>query len=318
MGLSIWSNHRFSDAAQAKLREGIGDATLVLADATASNLVGGAGDPRARDADVLHGQPAVDDVTGGGAKWVALTSAGYTRYDNDPVKDVLRKRDAALTNASAVYAEPCAQHVLAQMLAASRELPAAFALQREHDWQGKTLRETSFLLRGQSVVILGYGSIAERLAEMLRPFGMNVVGVRRSPTGDEAIRCVSDPDAVLGEADHVVNVLPSSDSTRGYVSAERLGMLKPEAVYYSVGRGTTTDQAALRAALEAGRLRAAYLDVTDPEPPPADDPIWATPNCHITPHSAGGYAGEDLDLVDHFLDNLRRFRAGEALNDRVV
>ena len=320
MALLIWSNHRFSDAALAKLREGIGDAELVLADATESNLVGGESDPRARDADVLHGQPALDDLTGGGARWVALTSAGYTRYDTDAVKDALRKRDAALTNASAVYAEPCAQHVLAQMLAASRELPGAFAAQREHDWQARKFRNTSFLLRGQRVVILGYGSIAERLAEMLRPFGMSVVGVRRSPTGDEAIHCVAteDVDALLGEADHLVNVLPSNESTRGFVSAERLSRLKAGATYYSVGRGTTTDQSALRQALEAGRLRAAYLDVTDPEPPPADDPIWDAPRCHITPHSAGGYVGEDADLVGHFLDNLRRFRAGEALNDRVV
>ena len=321
MSLTIWSNHRFSDAALERLQTGLGDHRLVRPDAaTESNLVAGRSDEAARSADVLHGQPAPDDVIDGKAKWIALTSAGYTRYDKDDVKQGVKKRDAQLTNASGVYDEPCAQHVLSQMLAASRELPTAFANQRERRWEGKKLRETSFLLRGQSAVILGYGAIARRLAEMLRPFGMTLTAVRRQPTGDESVRCVKagDIDAELAVADHIVNVLPANESTRGFVSADRLAKMKASAIYYTVGRGTTTDQTALRVALEGGRLRAAYLDVTDPEPAPADDPIWTTPRCHITPHSAGGYAGEDLDLVDHFLANLRQFEAGGPLTDRVM
>ena len=321
MPLKIWSNHRFSDAARQKLQDELGDHKLLLPkSSTESNLVAGGSDPDARAADVLHGQPHVDDVTDGGAQWVALTSAGYTRYDKEAVKSALRGRDARLTNASSIYDEPCAQHVLAQMLAASRELPAALAAQAGFRWAAGQLRENSFLLRKQSVLILGYGAIARRLAEMLRPFDMTLTAVRRHPAGDEAIRCVT-PDAVddlLDKADHVVNVLPANDSTKGFVSADRIGRMRASAIYYSVGRGTTTDQAALLQALRDQKLRAAYLDVTDPEPPPADDPIWHTPRLRLTPHSAGGYAGEDLDLVDHFLANLRHFEQGEALTDRVI
>jgi phosphoglycerate dehydrogenase-like enzyme len=85
-----------------------------------------------------------------------------------------------------------------------------------------------------------------------------------------------------------------------------------------VGRGTTVDQTALLAALQSGRLAAAYLDVTDPEPLPVDHPLWSAPNCYITPHSAGGHRTEPMRLAGHFLDNLRRFERGEPLLDRVI
>jgi phosphoglycerate dehydrogenase-like enzyme len=93
--------------------------------------------------------------------------------------------------------------------------------------------------------------------------------------------------------------------------------MKPGAVFYNIGRGTTVDQLALAEALEDGRLAAAWLDVTDPEPLPDDHPLWAAPNCHITPHTAGGHTNEGETLVLHFLENFRRFLANEALLDRI-
>jgi phosphoglycerate dehydrogenase-like enzyme len=89
-------------------------------------------------------------------------------------------------------------------------------------------------------------------------------------------------------------------------------------VFLNIGRGTTVDQDALVSALTGGVMAAAYLDVTEPEPLPADHPLWAAPNCIITPHSAGGHVDEPARLVAHFLDNLTRFRAGQPLRDRVV
>jgi phosphoglycerate dehydrogenase-like enzyme len=94
--------------------------------------------------------------------------------------------------------------------------------------------------------------------------------------------------------------------------------MKPGAVFYNVGRGTTVNQAALIAALESGQVGAAYLDVTEPEPLPPDHPLWAAPNCFITPHVAGGHQDEDAHLVRHFVSNLRRFEAGEPLVDVVM
>jgi phosphoglycerate dehydrogenase-like enzyme len=94
--------------------------------------------------------------------------------------------------------------------------------------------------------------------------------------------------------------------------------MKDGAAFYNIGRGTTIDQAALAGALHAGRLRGAYLDVTDPEPLPPDHPLWAAPNCFITPHTAGGRDDEFERLVRHFLDNLRKLESGHELVDRIV
>ncbi len=94
--------------------------------------------------------------------------------------------------------------------------------------------------------------------------------------------------------------------------------MKPEAIFYNIGRGTTVDQTALLSALESRRIAGAYLDVTEPEPLPIEHPLWSTPNCYITPHMAGGHATEFLRLVDHFLDNLQRFETREQLKDQVA
>jgi phosphoglycerate dehydrogenase-like enzyme len=123
---------------------------------------------------------------------------------------------------------------------------------------------------------------------------------------------------VLREADHVVDILPSGPETRLFFDAALLGQLKPGAVFYNIGRGSTVDQTALCSALETGRLRAAYIDVTDPEPLPAEHPLWRAPRCTITPHSAGGHADEDARLVAQLLRNLERFSSGSSLLDRVL
>jgi phosphoglycerate dehydrogenase-like enzyme len=122
----------------------------------------------------------------------------------------------------------------------------------------------------------------------------------------------------LGAADHVLNILPAALATDGFFGAARLQAMKPGAIFYNIGRGTTVDQPALIAALTSGHLGAAYLDVTTPEPLPPDHPLWMAPNCFITPHSAGGHDDESVRLVRHFLENLGRFTSGQPLIDRVV
>ena len=121
----------------------------------------------------------------------------------------------------------------------------------------------------------------------------------------------------LGLADHVVNLLPDNPSTESFMGPERFSQMKPGAQFYNVGRGTTVDQGALIAALRAGTLGAAYLDVTVPEPLPPEHELWTTPNCFITPHTAGGRHDQDEALVRHFLANLRCYEKGQELRDRV-
>jgi phosphoglycerate dehydrogenase-like enzyme len=314
---TIWCGSAFSPSATALLRDGTGGHRLRFAEP-------GAAPAGLAEAEIALGQPDPDIVMASGRlRWVHLTSAGYTRYDRDDLKAALRARGAQLTNSSHVYDEPCAQHALAMILALARQLPQSHESQRtDRAWRTGERRADSFLLGGgQTVLLLGFGAIARRLVELLAPFGMRVVAVRRSPAqGDERVAIIGEAalDGALAESDHVVNILPDNPSTRGYVSAARLARMKPGARFYNIGRGATVDQEALIASLRSGRLAAAYLDVTDPEPLPADHPLWTAPNCFITPHSAGGHAGEEERLVEHFLRTLAAFERGAPLADRVV
>jgi phosphoglycerate dehydrogenase-like enzyme len=226
-----------------------------------------------------------------------------------------------MTNSSSVYDEPCAQHLLAFMLAIARQLPGCLADQQPaRSWAYGAHRPATRILKSDTVLILGYGAIGRRLAELLSPFGVSVIGVRRVVRGDESIPTypLTHLEALLPKADHVVNILPANPSTNGLIGPSFLGQVKPGALFYNVGRGTTVDQMALISALESGQLGGAYLDVTDPEPLPSDHPLWTCRNCYITPHIAGGRQAEDSTLVSHFLDNLRRYLATEPLTDRII
>jgi phosphoglycerate dehydrogenase-like enzyme len=320
--LRIWCNLLLPDAARRALEDGVAGHTLVYANrVSASNLDTSPPDADLLASDVAFGQPNPRDmIESVQLKWVHLSTAGYTLYDRDDLRSALRARGSALTNSSSVYAEPCAQHVLAMLLALSRRLPQAWLDQQQRKWDYLPLRAQSRLLRGNSVAIVGYGAIGRRLVEMLAPFEMKITTVRRTPRDDEGVRSLPMERAAeaIATADHVVNLLPAGANTKEFFDAALFARIKRGAIFYNVGRGSTVDQAALLGALESKRLAAAYLDVTNPEPLPPDDPLWSAPNCHITPHSAGGHADEYERLVRHFLDNLDRYLTGQPLLDRIV
>ena len=319
---AIWTNANLADAALAYLVKQTGEHPLLhAADGKTSNLHAGTPDPQLAAATIAFGQPDPQQIIDlPNVKWVHLTSAGYTRYDTDAMRAALRSRGGQLTNSSSVYNDPCAQHVIAMMLAGARQLPQAYA---EHHgvrgWRSTEVRAGCYLLTGQSALIYGYGAIARRLVEFLKPFDMKITAVRRTVRGDENCDTVTldAAEPLLATADHVINILPASDSTTHFFDAARLGKLKPEATFYNIGRGTTVDQAALVHVLQRGLIKAAFLDVTDPEPLLSDSPLWAMENCHLTPHSAGGHATEFMRLAEHFVTNLRHFDAGQPLQDRV-
>jgi phosphoglycerate dehydrogenase-like enzyme len=321
---TIWCNNQFTadqDHDRNLLIDGVGAHRLLMFDEAQD---GRKGDSRAalKTADIAFGYPDADAVVDGTRlRWIHLHSAGYTSFDRDHIKRSLAESGTALTNSSAVYDEPCAQHLLAMILSQARGLSVALDVQRgEKSWQMAFLRPRLPLLNGQTVLLLGFGAIAQRLVEMLRPLGMNIVAARRKVSGHESIKTVptSVVDEYLPKADHVVNILPANDQTKNFLSAARLRNLKRGAIVYNIGRGVTLDQAALIEELNSGRIAAAYLDVTDPEPLPPDHPLWTTANCYITPHIAGGHTNEQERQVNHFLDNLRRFERGEALLNQVL
>ncbi len=323
---TIWTNAALAPAPSARLQAALasgGHRLLVSPHASASVLAAGAADPLLAEADIAFGQPdpaACRELAR--LRWIALTSAGYTRYDNEETKDALRERGALLTNASSVFAEPCAQHALAMMLALSRQLPASLAEQLgDRGWKYFEHRAGSRLLNGQTVLLLSYGAIAKRLVELLAPFGMKFYALRRRAYSESGVHVIPEEklSAVLPLADHIVNVLPENEATQNFVNARRLALVKPGACFYNIGRGATVDERALIEALENGRLGGAYLDVFATEPLPPSSPLWTTKNCWLTPHTAGGRVDQDDALADHFLGNFERFVAGHraALRDLV-
>jgi phosphoglycerate dehydrogenase-like enzyme len=205
------------------------------------------------------------------------------------------------------------------MMAEARQLPRSLRDQLgQHRWDTVPTRAASFLLEGKKVLLVGYGSIASRLAEMLVPFRMELVGFRRTPRGDEAIEVhpVDKLLAWLPQADFVVNLLPAHSDTVEFFDTIKFAAMKAGAVFINMGRGATVEQSALLAALR-GDLGAAYLDVTSPEPLPPEHPLWTQRNCYLTPHVGGGHGDEYDRLVKHFLANFQRFLHGQSLSGRV-
>jgi phosphoglycerate dehydrogenase-like enzyme len=272
------------------------------------------------EADVAFGQPEVDQcLASARLLWVHLTSAGYTTFASGDVRAALIARAMPVTTSSSVYAEPCAQHALAFMLAEARQLPHSLRDQcGEHGWDTRPTRADSFLLKDKTVLLVGYGAIAARLAELLTPFGLKLVGFRRKPRGDEAVELhpVEALPSWLPRADFVIDLLPAHADTVEFFDVKRFAAMKPGAIFINLGRGATVDQAALLAALD-GNLRAAYLDVVTPEPLPPKHPLWTHRRCTITPHVAGGHGDEYDRLVTLFLGNFRRFLQGQPLLGRV-
>lgn len=323
MSLTIWCNAKFSDADTRLLAEGVGENHLVFSQHASANVLNaGKADPALADADIALGQPDPRQcLEVRRLKWVEVTTAGYTRYDTPEFREAFRAAGRVFTNMSEVFADSCAQHVLAMMLACGRRLLASHRDQlTDHSWHYTERRYDSRLLTGQTVLLLGYGAIGRRLSELLAPFGMKLLAVRRQVRSERGVRIIPEEavSSALAEADHVINILPDNEGTRNFVNARRLACFKPGARFYNVGRGTTVDHRALCEALAGGRIAEAYLDVFEVEPLPPDNPLWTTPNLYITPHTAGGRADQDTAIVRHFLRNLDAFTRGQPLVDRVV
>lgn len=319
----IFSDSPLSESAARILADGIAPHEIIEPQKRLSSILAKPEpDPAFPLADIAFGQPDLDSIARSSRlKWIQVSSAGFTRYDTPEFRALAVARGLIVTNSSSVYAAACAEHVFSFMLAQSRMLAPAL---RSHAGNGSEeyfqLRGDSVSLRGQSLVILGFGGIASHLMKLLAPFDMQITAMRRNPRGDEGFPTVTPADlpAVLATADHVINILPDNAASLKFMDAERFARMKPGAVFYNIGRGSTVDQDALLGALRSSHLAAAWLDVTEPEPLPEDHPLRHEPNCFITPHIAGGHAHESETLVRHFIGNFKRYLEGTPLLDRVI
>lgn len=218
---------------------------------------------------------------------------------------------------------PVAEHALTLILAAIRRLDVLRDAQGDHRWddgfnvaQTASATRADYTLAGARVTIWGFGSIATTLAPVLRTLGADVHGIARS-AGDRAgfpVHADADVAAVLAETDVLVSLIPATPDTADLFDARVFDALRPGAAFVNVGRGATVDEAALIAALESGRLRAAAIDVAKAEPLPSDDPLWQAPNLLITPHVAGNRPVGASALID---DNVARLAAGDDLVNQV-
>lgn len=217
--------------------------------------------------------------------------------------------DVALCRAAGVHDPGTAELAVGLLLAAQRDFPRWFAQQQRREWDqfngGPSVAD-------RRVLIIGYGSIGQAIHRRLDGFECDVVPVattaRTGPYG--AVHGVDELPSLLPDADVVVIVTPLTPSTAGLVDAAFLAALPDGALLVNVGRGKVVDTDALLAEVTAGRLRAA-LDVVDPEPLPADHPLWTAPGTIITPHVAGGTTAMRPRLFRIIAENLRRYDAGE-------
>ena len=220
---------------------------------------------------------------------------------------------ATLCNARGLHDSSTAEQALGLILAAQRELPRWVRAQDARRWEHAHTRS----LARSRVLIVGYGSIGAALDARLRACEAEPVRVARTPRPEADVHGVADLDRLLPSADVVVLVTPLSEETRGLLGARRLALLPDGALIVNVGRGPVVDTDAMTAEAKAGRLRAA-LDVTDPEPLPADHPLWGCPGVIITPHVAGG-AAAFYPLAARFVARqIQRFASGEPLRNVVV
>jgi D-3-phosphoglycerate dehydrogenase len=243
-------------------------------------------------------------------RWVALVVAGADRWLESGLVDAGR----TWTCARGVYAEGVAEHGLALVLAAARRLPQ---YARARTWQ----RRPGERLRGATVTVLGAGAIGRRLAELLAPTGARLVAVTRhgAPVpGFEATLTPGDLPAALAGTRFLVVAAALTPQTRHMVDGPALDALGPEGTLVNLSRGELVDTDALVERLRSGRLGAALLDTTDPEPLPDDHPLWGLDNVLVTPHVANPNDGDPWDshlpeVIEHLAGNVRAFAAGRPL-----
>jgi phosphoglycerate dehydrogenase-like enzyme len=245
-------------------------------------------------------------------RWIQSISAGVEEL----ASPTLPAHGVVLTNATGVYDPGLAESVLGFLLAFSARLLEDARLE-PGAWPGDEIR----LLRGTTALVVGAGSIGSEVGRLLRAAGLHVRGVARTPRPpDETFDAIAGPGelrAELARADHVVNVLPITAATRGMFDAAAFAAMRPHAVFVNIGRGATVDEPALVEALQTGGIAGAALDVFEEEPLPAMSPLWRMSNVLVSPHRAGDHEGWVDDVVALFVDNLRRFVAGEPLRNVV-
>ena len=270
-------------------------------------------------AEVIVGFPPVSRLWAAtNLKWVQIPWSGADGYADHPDFP----GHVVLTNATGAFGRPIAEYALAGVLTLMRRFHQYRDCQKKCLWQrqGDEMTPT-----GKHVLILGAGDIGTHAAELFKVFGCTVTGVRRVarsiPEHFDAMVTLEEAEKVLPEADIIICALPNTPMTRGYLNRSRLSLLKNTAILVNVGRGNLLDHNALAELLRENKIYGAVLDVTDPEPLPAEHPLWKCENALITPH-VSGQTFQGLSHKEEFFfrvcrENLQRYLQGQELKNRV-
>ncbi len=271
----------------------------------------------AGDADALIGICTPEVVQAAThALWIQLFSAGSESCVAIPA---VSERQLLLTNMQRVSGPEIAEHALGMLLAFTRGLYLYLPDQKSGRWNKELVPSSQFWeLEGRTLLVVGLGGIGSQIAQRAHALGMRVVATRSSSEGKlpEHVDEVGGPDALLrlaSTADVVINAAPLTPATTGLFDAKFFTVMKPTAYFINVGRGRSVVTADLVSALQERRLAGAGLDVTEPEPLPADHPLWQMPNVIITPHVAANSDRMFPRLMVILQENLRRYVAGEKL-----
>lgn len=248
-------------------------------------------------------------------RWVHTPSAGV---DGVLVPAVRNKPGLVLTDSGPAFTDSIPEFVLAWILMVARRLPQFIEQQKQHVWEGIQQDE----LTGKTIGIIGLGPIGLGVARRAKAFGTHTVGLRRhdrpAENVDEVVTGSEGLDRLVRESDYVVIAAALTEETRHIIGAGEIAKMKPSAWIVNIARGAHIDQAALTVALQNDAIAGACLDVFDPEPLPADDPLWDLPNVYIAPHNSTGNAPSVRKRQRAiFLENLRRFSVGEPLENAV-
>ena len=244
------------------------------------------------------------------AKWLNSIYAGV---DGMPL-DLLKERGVTVTNGAGINAITIAEYVVMGMLTIAKGYRDVVRAQDRHEWLEAAPGRIE--LCGSKALLLGYGAIGKLVEERLSAFGVEVTLVRRNP-GPNTLGPDQWRDR-LGEYDWVILAVPATPETDNMIGAAELTAMKTSATLLNIARGSVVDQNALVTALQNKTIAAAFLDVTTPEPLPADHPLWTLDNAHITMHLSG--RSQDKMFIrsaQRFLENLERYQKGEPLSPLV-
>jgi phosphoglycerate dehydrogenase-like enzyme len=296
------------------LKQVAGDAEFVVAPnrKAATDLLDGA--------DVLLGYCTHETLKKGKQlRYILNYSAGVDRCMSSPL---IRERDLLVTNMQRIYGPGIAEHAIAMMYMLTRKLHVFHDLQREQQWDRSAVERTQLWeVQGRTMLVVGLGGIGTQIARRANALGMRVIATRNSsrqgPDFVDYVGLSHELAELAGQADVVINATPLTPATAELFDRGFYSRMKPGAYFINVGRGKSVVTDDLIAALNAGHLGGAALDVQDPEPLPTGHPLWSARNLIITPHIS---AGSDAQMQRFWLlvrENLRRYTRGERMLNEV-